>query len=155
MDHCSFCFIFLFLFFYIYGELKMRFCSWMVIEFYTKTFCIFAADQYIYFFLPSPFVHVFVVKPVFKTSVLKFKGWPFSKLNKLFNSFHFPFLWIIWDCRERESEGLPLGERGCSCTLYQDVLKEKLCCSNSFFCCSLDCQDVLTISVLRAWCFNK
>lgn len=33
--------------------------------------------------------------------------------------------------------------------------KRNLCCSNSFFCCSLDCQDVLNISVLWAWCFNK
>lgn len=33
--------------------------------------------------------------------------------------------------------------------------KRNLCCSNSFFCCSLDCQDVLNISVLWAWSFNK
>lgn len=77
-----------------------------------------------------------------------------------FSSFSCP-LNHLKDCRGRESEALtppPQIREGTAAgciRMYQDVLKEKLCCSNSFFCCSLDGQDVLHISVLWAWCFNK
>lgn len=42
----------------------------------------------------------------------------------------------------------PLSERGCSCRMYQDVLKENFAVLILSFCCSLDGQDVLNISVL-------
>lgn len=99
-------------------------------------------------FLSSPFCPnvYFVVRAVCS----EVTGWPFqSWLNHvvLLSSLSLPVNLL--------SRGRQSGRSPGSVVQLQGVLKEKLCCSNSFFCCSLDGQDVLNISVLRAWCFNK
>lgn len=131
----------------------MHFCSWMVTEFYTKKYFVFLLRTNILLPLLSK---CFVVKPVCS----EVKGWPFQNWLNHGGCFVFSFHFLS-PCespegqqRKRKWKKLPW-LRGCSCRMYQDVLKEKLCCSNSFLCCSLDGQDVLYISVLRAWCFNK
>lgn len=125
------------------------FSSWMVIEFYTKYFVFLLRTNIPLFFFSSlfcPDVCPFLVKPVCS----EFDGWPFWLKS----------CWIVLppsDCPLVLEGGnpRPYWWEGAVAGCMRLYWKRNLCCSNSFFCCSLDCQDVLNISVLWAWCFNK
>lgn len=107
---------------------------------FTKIFCISAVDQsfFLFFLLLHVVYRCFCKASVPHEFVLRLKKWLFfSKVNWI-TLFDFPPL-SVWVGVEAP------GLKGCSYRICQDVLKDTLCCSNSFFGCSLDGQDVLNL----------
>lgn len=118
-----------------------------------KIFCIFAADQYSSFFFLPCFVQMsvlFLSNPcILNLKDDLFQNWGRVELSSLPRT----ALWLRG--RGGGQSPHPHWWEGAVAGCMRLYWKRNLCCSNSFFCCSLDCQDVLNISVLWAWCFNK